>query len=69
VANLLAVTIGRMNTAQGGDFDAGEPDTEPVTLGPGTYFHMEDTSVSGQKDAPDGVWELRSCIHKGRKMW
>lgn len=58
VTNVLAATICKMQKAQGAELLADCPadvEREPVTLGPGVYFRLENTSVSGPPTMRDGV--------------
>lgn len=66
VANLLAVTIKRMQAARGGEFPVREPDAaEPVEMGPGVTFRLEKTPASALCDMPDGVeMTLEDLIRK-----
>lgn len=58
VANVLAATICKMQKAKGGELLADCPadvEREAVRLGPGVYFRLENTFVSGPSTMPGGV--------------
>lgn len=75
VANVLAVSIRRMQDAQGGELPVWEPDAaepeapqdgaEPVKLGPGVTFRLGKTPVSAPCDMPEGTeMTLEDLIRK-----
>lgn len=80
VANLLAATVGKMQAAFGGELPQESTEKEqpagpePVTLGQGVTFNMENTSVSGPRNLPDGAEGtledlIRKTVAETFKAW